>query len=119
MEHTTDNWEKRFDEACPPVVELLPVEYGKYLETQGWTMASFEMENERRRNRALAYHENVKKMVRSLLSEDRERMVRKIKAQKYIFDRPKEDYLPETYRYLTIKNEARDDIIASLTKDTD
>jgi hypothetical protein len=75
---TEEEWETKFDRECPPVTELLPADYGKYLESQGWSMATFEMENDRQYTRAQLYHENVKKFIRTLLSTARKEWESKV-----------------------------------------
>ena len=35
-----------------------------------------------------------------------------IENRKYVFERPKEDYLPEVYKHLKSKNEALDEILS-------
>jgi len=46
------------------------------------------------------------------LKEQRLELEEKIEKSKYVFDRPKEDYLPEVYKHLKSKNEAKDDILS-------
>lgn len=41
-------------------------------------------------------------------------LIEKVEESKYVFDRPKDDYLPEVYKHLKSKNEAKDDIISLL-----
>jgi hypothetical protein len=38
---------------------------------------------------------------------------KEIEGMKYIFERPKEDYLPEVYKHLKSKNEALDSVLSS------
>ncbi len=47
----------------------------------------------------------------SKMSSSQEALIGKIESMKYVFERPKEDYLPEVYKHLKSKNEAFDHVL--------
>ncbi len=57
---------------------------------------------------------DIKSFISSTLQAYKDSLKERVEAQKYIFERPKDDYLPEVYRHLKSKNEARDEILAML-----
>lgn len=53
-------------------------------------------------------------LVLTVKSMNKDTLIKEIEARKYVFERPKDDYLPEVYKHLKSKNEALDDVIALL-----
>lgn len=63
--------------------------------------------------------EDVQSFISSLISrirsEERVALREAVEGMMYVFERPKDDYLPEVFRHLTSKNEARTEVLSLLS----
>lgn len=60
------------------------------------------------------YEQYIRGHTRTTVKTVLKEVIQMCDASKYVFERPKDDYLPEVYKHLESKNEAKEDIILNL-----